>query len=506
MSREYEARSRERGKKYKPKSTLSNDNNIKIFTVADIEKYHKGQLSPKEMHELEKAALDDPFLADALEGYATPGINISEDIIELRRRLSENTERTKVIPIHTAGRSQFPWLRAAIAIILVAGAGLLAYEFLYKGPIDRPVAALTTKNNKTVKDTLSRSSKNDDISGTTNTFSDSQHQYYNFQVSGKKETADQKDNRPASAGSSSDTSKLSFELTTTSAPPVSPSVNNQIEKREEVKAGSPLASEYKKADDRAKQAQRSAEPTDDIALNKSRVRADTVRIAGFYAKDKAASDNYGSFGATANAKSDALYRKPNYFRGRVTDNANNALPFANITNTKDNVGTYSDAQGYFTLVSPDSVMNVQVKSVGFENNNVQLRNYVADNRILMQEDKSVAMDTIDKVKRNISSRRKNTMVLEEPEPEDGWDSYGSYVANNVNVPENFEKRKTGGIDENSVEVSFEVTRDGNPVNFKVEKSLCDQCDKEAVRLIKEGPKWKRKNRKSKKTTISIPFR
>ena len=95
---------------------------------------------------------------------------------------------------------------------------------------------------------------------------------------------------------------------------------------------------------------------------------------------------------------------------------------------------------------------------------------------------------------------------EEPEPEDGWDSYGSYVANNVNVPENFEKRKTGGIDENSVEVSFEVTRDGNPVNFKVEKSLCDQCDKEAVRLIKEGPKWKRKNRKSKKTTISIPFR
>jgi hypothetical protein len=34
----------------------------------DIEKYLKGELSPKEMHELEKKALSDPFLADALEG------------------------------------------------------------------------------------------------------------------------------------------------------------------------------------------------------------------------------------------------------------------------------------------------------------------------------------------------------------------------------------------------------------------------------------------------------
>jgi hypothetical protein len=444
-------------------------------------------------------------LADALEGYATPGINISEDIIELRRRLSEKTERAKVIPIHTAGRSQFPWLRAAIAIILIAGAGLLAYEFLYKGPVDKSVAALAPMNNKAVKDTLSNSSQNDDISGTTKAFNDSQSQYYNLQASREKEAADQKDNHPASTGSSSDTSKLLFKLTTTNAPPVAPSADNQLEKKEG-NANRSLADGYKRADDQSKQTERSAEPKS-IPLYKSRGIADSTRTAAdFYAKEKTTSDNYSSFGAIANAKSEVLYRKPNYFRGRVTDNANNALPFANITNTKDNVGTYSDAQGYFTLVSPDSVMNVQVKSVGFESNNVQLRNYVADNRILMQEDKSVAMDTIDKVKRNISSRRKNTMVLEEPEPEDGWDSYGSYVANNVNIPENFEKRKTSGIDENSVEVSFEVTKDGNPVNFKVEKSLCDQCDKEAVRLIKEGPKWKRKNRKSKKTTISIPFR
>ena len=60
---------------------MSIDNNIKNFTGADIEKYHKGLLSSKERHDLEKAALDDPFLADALEGFAVAGVNPISDIM-----------------------------------------------------------------------------------------------------------------------------------------------------------------------------------------------------------------------------------------------------------------------------------------------------------------------------------------------------------------------------------------------------------------------------------------
>ena len=56
------------------------DNNINRFTASDIEKYHKGLLSAQEKHALEKAALDDPFLADALEGYTTTGVYIADDM------------------------------------------------------------------------------------------------------------------------------------------------------------------------------------------------------------------------------------------------------------------------------------------------------------------------------------------------------------------------------------------------------------------------------------------
>jgi len=105
---------------------MANDNHIKNFTPTDIEKYHNGLLSPKERHALEKAALDDPFLADALEGYAVEGINVNADIAELKKRLAEKTEQAKVIPIQPQAGLSFPWLRAAVMVILIAGAGVLA--------------------------------------------------------------------------------------------------------------------------------------------------------------------------------------------------------------------------------------------------------------------------------------------------------------------------------------------------------------------------------------------
>ena len=94
------------------------------------------------------------------------------------------------------------------------------------------------------------------------------------------------------------------------------------------------------------------------------------------------------------------------------------------------------------------------------------------------------------------------MVLEEPEPADGWNNYDLYLANNLKVPENFEEKETGSHGE--VELSFEVDKNGEPFNITVKKSLCDVCDKEAIRLVKEGPKWKRKAKKGK-ATVKISF-
>jgi hypothetical protein len=93
------------------------------YTAADIYRYRSGTMSDAEMHALEKAALEDPFLADALEGYAnttTP----SEDIAELRERLFEKRKKKNTF---FAISKENNWLRIAAIFILIAGVGYFVY-------------------------------------------------------------------------------------------------------------------------------------------------------------------------------------------------------------------------------------------------------------------------------------------------------------------------------------------------------------------------------------------
>jgi TonB family protein len=125
-----------------------------------------------------------------------------------------------------------------------------------------------------------------------------------------------------------------------------------------------------------------------------------------------------------------------------------------------------------------------------------------NNQVVMQEDRSLKEVVVSQKKVNSTRSRTSTMVLEEPEPVDGWTNYDAYLANNLNVPENWRSKQTEGS--GAVTLSFEVNSKGQPVNISVEKSLCESCDREAIRLIKEGPKWKRKSRKGR-TTVTVTF-
>jgi TonB family protein len=93
------------------------------------------------------------------------------------------------------------------------------------------------------------------------------------------------------------------------------------------------------------------------------------------------------------------------------------------------------------------------------------------------------------------------MTLEEPEPADGWNNYDMYLANNLKTPESFKSKQRSG----TVELTFDVDNNGVPYNIAVKKSLCDSCDKEAIRLVKEGPRWKRKLKKGGKATVTVSF-
>lgn len=492
---------------------MANEHHIKQFTAADIERYHKGLLSPKERHDLEKAALEDPFLADALEGYAVAGTNLQNDLTDLKNRLATRTSGAKVVSISGAGKNFSPLLRVAAMIILLAGAGLLVYQFAFNKKDQevaqvKPTSSKATEETKIIIDSTGIPANNSPVS-TDNGKTTLEKQ--SLSTDNKPLTADQdgksvsdikteanpaapirKDdavtpNKPIVSGEINAAPGSGAVVTTPKPAPADKTAEESLGKlkdkevaREESKTRSVAAKKQEEDMDAFKKRQN--RPSDDETKNLKQVTVSQQSNNGYY-------------------NNQAM----NTFRGRVTDPNNVGLPFANVTNVRDNVGTYTDANGNFVLTSLDTVLSVQVRSIGYEYNNVQLRNNLPANKVVMQEDRQVLSEVVTTTQKpNAAERsRDNNRTLIEPEPVDGWVNYDSYLANNLNLPEEYRQQKN--TETNSVQLSFEVDKNGEPVNIRVEKSLCNSCDKEAIRLVKEGPKWKRNAGKKGRTKVTINF-
>ncbi|HEV7331406.1 MAG TPA: hypothetical protein VGN63_10235 [Flavisolibacter sp.] len=98
--------------------------NPKYYTAKDIERYHNGGMTAAEMHQLERAALNDPMLADALEGYRfskSPASEISSLQSRLQQRLKAERKESRTLWMQ-------PWMRIVALAVLIAGAGWLVFQ------------------------------------------------------------------------------------------------------------------------------------------------------------------------------------------------------------------------------------------------------------------------------------------------------------------------------------------------------------------------------------------
>lgn len=95
--------------------------NDQKYNFQDFARYHSGQMPPDEMHALEKAALEDPFLADALEGYAFSK-NPEKELAEIGVKL-EGKKKREQVPLRSL--AQKTWWKVAAIFIIIAGAGYL---------------------------------------------------------------------------------------------------------------------------------------------------------------------------------------------------------------------------------------------------------------------------------------------------------------------------------------------------------------------------------------------
>jgi hypothetical protein len=392
----------------------------KSFTAADIERYHKGKMSLEERHALEKAALDDPFLADALEGYAhteTP----AKDLAVLQKRLNEKTGRKKIIPLFAR-----PWMRSAAVIILVVAGGWLVYRTL-------------SPENKSVALEPKQTNKNEVVAAPGITVADS-----------------------TAAGNES--------LAVDSTILVSASPKNQRDKKNITeRSTSPATLNDVSFSDVASNTDTSTKALSNYSFKDYRNQQDNARVSGNVA-----------FNAKQNNATNA---------GRVPDptTTNNAT---------------AHPQAYYELnVRSDSVFGKDYAMKKAERS--KTTDTIEHFNIVLKEQQAPPADVVvighGSQKKQTADARMRGVVLDTLEPAEGWTNFDDYIANNLQRPAELQqiKQPTGG----EVQLSFDVNDLGEPVNIKVEKSLCAQCDDEAIRLLKQGPKWKKKKNKKGKVTI-----
>ena len=454
---------------------MADNNNIKEFTAADIEKYWSGKLSTAEMHAMEKAAMDDPFLADALEGYAN-ATTPDRDINYLKEKIEE---RVLAAPVVSIKKKRVIWWRVAAAVIIIAGAGVLLQQYVVdkqnapsiaktqKEELNNPDEIVVNKGSSdTIKEQIQQAPQT--IPGASNL----QTQQKGLEVS------------PSDLSASAGKQDPALIVTDTAR-------ENKKDLLE-----SPVAAETVKAPAADREMREVIVPRafDDKA------RTDTTNIKGYYnlGNQNNAVSAKGRSREFLNTEADQGITLGNSFKYKVVDAQNNPVPFANVFNTRDNVGTYTDLKGNFHLLSSDTIMDVQIRSLGFNSSNYRLLSSNQGNLVLKEDEETRRQITAQNRKMVSSLIRKDSAELEEPEA--GWGNYNTYVANNIQIPENIRGKNLSRSD---VELSFEVDRNGQPTNIKITKSShCKACDDEAIRLLREGPKWKKKGKKNK-TTISI---
>jgi hypothetical protein len=94
------------------------------ITYGLIELYLQGKLDEKRMHDLERQALNDPFLAEALEGYAKTDASAASHLSLLQKQLEERI----AVQQEQKNAFHFGWQRisvAAAACLLFISASIL---------------------------------------------------------------------------------------------------------------------------------------------------------------------------------------------------------------------------------------------------------------------------------------------------------------------------------------------------------------------------------------------
>lgn len=395
----------------------------------DIEKYLRGELSPSEMHELEKEALNDPFLAEALEGMEHAGReNFLYDLHNIRRSVrdrvhSKSRKKSKVISV-------WGWTTAIAATVLL----LVVSGFIVLGVLKQQVARQQAQDNEP-EPMPEEFSKKDTLV-----------------IMLPAETRLRRSASPATAGDPAVTRKI----TPANAQAIT-------EKNDENLTDSQAVNNLHNRTDAELLSEKAAQQGHVVSRNAA---SSTDQLA-------------------AKRRAEIISRDPGQrvLKGKVVSDKGQALPGVNVMVKNSSIGAVTDIDGRYELSVPAGTRDVVFAFIGFESQEINIGDQHELNVSLKEDTASLSEVVVTGY--GAPSSGQSTSTFRFAEPSGGRSDFNDYLAKSVQYPAEALKNKTEG----RVTVRFTVQPNGTLTDFEVTKGIGSGCEEALIEAIKSGPSW-----------------
>ena len=177
-------------------------------------------------------------------------------------------------------------------------------------------------------------------------------------------------------------------------------------------------------------------------------------------------------------------------KGKVTDQKGEPLIGASVMYKGTNIGTVTDVNGEFSLLKKAENKQLTAQYIGYDPVEVPVDTSRTMLIAMNEDQKGLSEVVVVGHEVNKKANKDNT-----PQPVDGKRKYLKYLKKNLVRPTDETCAQVKG----KVVLTFLVNRDGRPFHIKVKKSLCESSDKEAIRLVQEGPDWTYGNKQAEVT-------
>ena len=401
--------------------------------------YIRGLRKGKEAHRLEKESMQDPFLADAMDGYNQVEGNHEQRIEKLRMQVSA----------HSAKKKNTYAITWSIAACLIIGFGISSYFlFLKKSMTDEVFIAEESVSTKLAEPAAPPTPA---IPATPT-----------VPATPQKEIA------------------LATTKVKTDSTPISEITARQADKK-----------------DMIAKIQATSQPQQGVPVATMPVMEEVSEETAALQEVVATMDTFESESDKKMklAKVATILPQKNMIKGRVTDEKGEPLIGASVTYKGTNIGTITNMNGEFSLVKKDDKKRLTAEYIGYDP--VEIRVDTSRTMLIAMNENKQTLNEVVVVGYGAKKNKKSTTLgsvvkVEEqaekeitPQPVIGKRSYQKYLKENLVRPADEKCAQVKG----KVVLTFLVNKEGRPFYIKVKESLCESADKEAIRLIQEGPDW-----------------